>query len=260
MAILYIMATSERPDPYINVIAFTVQYHRVNEIFITVISEPSVDASLERKPGLLATAVLASINEQLTSVSAGTYVRKDPKTGKKVIVPLSNTSGLAVYRRCLEVMNQGSGQKVIQSDKLDETLREYVLKGDCLVDVTALKNNLVVDVVATLLSIGFRDVYSFEILTPQTHDQPDLYHNLKLNEDFRFNRLTDSHSVRKSLKRIGQWSATKQRIMFGTLAAALAGFALSYFLPRSVLLTSVYLASAAASIGSFLALFIRFKG
>ncbi len=77
-------------------------------------------------------------------------------------------------------MNQsGTTSVVIPIQELDERLRRFAATGQCIFDVSALKKNLLVDVVATLLSLQYSEVYSFELLQRQVYGPEDLYHGLR---------------------------------------------------------------------------------
>lgn len=254
---LYIFATSERPDAYINTLAYAIDHLQVTSIFIIVISEHDY-AEESRDDDLLASTVVTNISEQLRSLSVGHYVKTWNAINVRPTEPLQNQAHIDVYKRCLEAMNQsGTTGIVIPLLTLDDTLRSYVSGGSCIIDVSALKKNLLVDVVATLLSIGFSEVYSFELKKKQTYDQTDLYHNLRANEDFIFRNLAKSDSVTRSLQRISRWSARAQAIMLFTVILAAVFIPLSFLWRDSYLLSALNIAAMAASIGSYLFLFVR---
>ena len=75
MKLLYIFATSERPDAYINTLAYTLDHLQVASIFVIVISEHDY-AEETREDELLASTVVANISEQLLALSIGTYIEK----------------------------------------------------------------------------------------------------------------------------------------------------------------------------------------
>jgi hypothetical protein len=257
MNTLYIFATSERPDPYINVLAYTIAHLQISSIFVIVISEHDY-AEEAREDKVLASTVVANISEQLRALAGGQYLEFSNEQHKRRVVPLEGASGVGIYQRCLETMNQsGTTGIVIPLASLDNSLRKFVAKGKCIFDVSALKKNLLVDVVATLLSIGYSDVYSFELVKKPTYSQLDLYHNLKHNEDFLFRNLATSAPVRLSLQRIKKWSARSQAIILFTLVLAGVFIPLSFWWKESQLLVALNIAAMAASIGSYLFLLVR---
>lgn len=263
MKTLYIFATSERPDVYINTFAYVLSHLQVTSIYVVVISEHDYPEEVEASK-LLASTVVANIYRQLSELSNGNYVeftRDSNSQSVQRVIPLQNRSDIEIYQRCLDTINQSGTSTgiVIPLSDLDKKLREYVAKGSCIFDVSALKKNLLVDVVAILLSIGFSEVYSFE-LNPlkkkQTYDQRDLYHNLQHNRDFIFRNLTTSTPVKLSLRRIRRWSARSRAIMFFTAVMAALFIPLSIFWKESPLLTSLNIAAMIASIGSYLFLLV----
>lgn len=254
---LYIFATSERPDAYINTLAYTIEHLQVTAIHVIVISEHDYDEEV-REDALLASTVVANISEQLRALSSERYIKNWNDSGSKVAVPLPSPSNIEVYKRCLEAMNKsGTTGIVVPLSNLDRTLRSYVSKNGCIIDVSALKKNLLVDVVATLLSIGFSEVYSFELKKKQTYDQADLYHNLRVNDDFVFRNLARSDSVARSLNRISRWTARSRAIMIFTAILAAIFIPLDLLWKDSTLLSAFNIAAMAASIGSYLYLFVR---
>lgn len=254
---LYIFATSERPDAYINTLAYSLEHLQVTAIHVIVISEHDY-AEEVREDELLASTVVSNISEQLRALSSGKYIKNWNDSSGRVTVPLTNKSNVEVYKRCLEAMNKsGTTGIVVPLSDLDKTLRSYISKGSCIIDVSALKKNLLVDVVATLLSIGFSGVYSFELKKKQTYDQADLYHNLRVSDDFVFRNLARSDSVTRSLHRISRWTARSQAIMIFTAVLAMVFIPLGLVWKESNLLSAFNIAAMAASIGSYLFLFVR---
>lgn len=254
---LYIFATSERPDAYINTLAYSLDHLQVTAIYIIVISEHDY-AEEVREGKLLASTVVSNISEQLSALSSGRYIKSWSAPDVRPTDTLQVRASTDVYRRCLEAMNKsGTTGIVIPLSNLDRTLRAYVSKSSCVIDVSALKKNLLVDVVATLLSIGFSEVYSFELKKRQAYDQTDLYHNLRVNEDFIFRNLARSESVTKSLHRISRWSARSQALMLFTALLAAIFIPLSFIWKDSSLLSALNIAAMAASIGSYLFLFVN---
>jgi hypothetical protein len=257
MSTLYIFATSERPDAYINTLAYSIDHLQAEAIYIIVISEHDY-AEEARADELLASTVLSNINEQLHALSQGLYISSWKAQGERKSEHLMNRSGLDIYKRCLEAMNKsGTTGIIIPLSNLDRTLKTYVSKGGCIIDVSALKKNLLVDVVATLLSIGSSDVFSFELKKRQSYGQEDLYHSLRVNEDYIFRNLANSESVRKSLRRISKWSARAKAILLFTLLLTAIFTPLAFFWKGSSLLAFLNIAAMAASIGSYLFLFVR---
>lgn len=259
MKSLYIFATSERPDAYINTLAYAIEHLQITEIYIIVISEHDYAEEI-REDNLLASTVVSNISTQLHALSRGQYIEKWENLNTRTTVSLLNQETHGVYERCLKAINEsGTTGKVIPISDLDNKLNEYLSKSTCIIDVSALKKNLLIDVVATLLSIEFIEVYSFELKKKPTFNQSDLYHNLRHHDDYIFRNLAVSDSVKKSLGRIGKWSATAKTIMIFTAILAVISITLGFIWKDSTFLSTLNIISMMASISSYLFLFVRDK-
>jgi len=244
---LYIFATSERPDVYINALTHAIEHHGVSSIHVVVISEHDYVDEEDRQSSLLASTVVSRVSEQLEALQRREYI----DFRSRDVTPLPTTASVQVYGRCLNAMNRsGTTSLVVPIQQLDKRLRSFVASGSCVFDVSALKKNLLVDVLATLLSLSFSEVYSFE-LKRQTFGPSDLYHALTPNEDFTWRNLTTSSSVRRALKRISRWNLRSRLALI--FVAAIAGiFALlRVFYPEGESLSIFNAAAMVASIGSF---------
>ncbi len=260
MKTLYIFATSERPDVYVNTLSYCVDHLGIDAIQVVAISEHDYPEETQTSR-ILATTVVGNISRQLQELLRGKYAAFREGQEQPDITELRSPSGVGVYQRSLDAMNaSGTTGIVVPLSELDRELRSYVAKGSCLFDVSALKKNLLVDVVATLLSIGFSEVYSFELRVKQTYGQADLYHNLAHGDDFVYRNLARSASVRESLNRIGRWSTRAQAVLLFTLVLALVFIPLSVWLKGSWLLTCLNVGSMIASVGSYLFLLVRDRG
>ena len=259
MKTLYIFATSHRPDVYINAIAYSIEHLNVGSIHVIVVSEHSY-LEEEQKAKLMATKVVANINHQLEALHNKKYLDFRKESGNPKSLELNNVDGISIYAKCLEVINKsGTTGIVIPYSKLDTKLREYIKKGNCTFDLSALKKNLLVDIVAIVISYSFSDVYTFELRKKPTFDQNDLYHNLRYDESFIFRNLADSHLVRNSLRRISRWSVKTRTILILTVIISLVFISLSIFWKNSPLLTIFNNLAIIASLGSYLYLFIKDK-
>jgi hypothetical protein len=263
MRTLYLFASSLRPDAYINSLAHTVETMSVSRVFIVTIRE-GYDNNLGAKEPegkkneseVLASTVFGRIEEQLRALCEGKYI-ENRKDGSQRIARLLNTEGISTYERCLAVMNHSATLKAIPLVDLDQILRSFTREKNCIVDVTAVKKNLLVDIIAVLLSLSFSDVYNFELIKPQEFDQLDLWHNMRYSKDFVYNNLAASKAVQNGLMRISRWSMRVQSVML--VSAILAGgfVALSLLRPESKALTLFNISAMVASVGSYIFLLVR---
>lgn len=254
MRTLYVFATSTRPDVYINVLAYSVDHLQASSVCVIVISEHDYPQK-EDEGRLLATTVVARLNEQLGELAEGHYIRYPGADNHREITDLDNYPNAGIYKKCLNVVNQTGTWKTIPLSDLDKSLKSFVKNSNCIFDVSALKNNLLVDVIATLLSLKFSEVYSFELKKPQSYGQSDLYHNLKENEDFAYRNLTTSKPVKQSLARISKWSLKSKYVLMATAMLLVCLVALGIFGKNSDLLYWVNIGAILASIGSYIFLF-----
>jgi len=251
MKTLYLVATSERPDPYINTLVHTLSLG-VSSVTIVVIGEHEYPDEHEES---LASTVLANISTQLRSLAAGRYLSDVGQPGRTNHISIDEDDA-RVYARCLDHLNQHSVTSVvIPLYDLDDRLKGFTSSGPCIFDVSALKKKLLVDVVALLLSRGFSEVYSFELLKSPTYDQRDLIHALRRDE-YLYRNLTDSTPVRKALERV-----TSRYVRFRTMVRVTLILLFLVGVPQILFadswLTRVFGSlSAVASIASFLFLFV----
>ena len=83
MKALYIFATSDRPDAYINAIAYSVEHLNVGSIYLIVISEHDYPEE-EQEAQVMATGVLANILFQLQALRDGKYMTFSKAYGQNV--------------------------------------------------------------------------------------------------------------------------------------------------------------------------------
>ena len=119
MKSIYIFATSERPDAYINTLAYAIDHLQITEIYIIVISEHDY-AEEVREDNLLASTVVSNINIQLQALVKGQYIEKWEDLITGTTVPLQNQKTRGVYERCLKAINKsGTTGRVIPISDLD---------------------------------------------------------------------------------------------------------------------------------------------
>jgi len=257
MKALYIFATSDRPDAYINAIAYSVEHLNVGSIYLIVISEHDYPEE-EQEAQVMATGVLANILLQLQALKDGKYMTFSKAHGQNVASELENKEGIQFYSKYLEIINKsGTTGVVVPHSTLGTVLKNYIDNGNCLFDVSALKKNLLVDVVTILLSYNFSEVYSFELQKKPSFGQKDLYHNLKRDNSFAFRNLANSEPVQNSLRRISRWTLRARAIFMYTAIVALIFIPISIFWKDSSAVIVFNSAAIIAGIGSYLYMFVR---
>ncbi len=249
MYTLYAFATSDRPEPYVNALCYCVLHKRVKSYKVVVVREPEAGTNQIRPA-----TIYANIVRLLTALSRATYSPNENFQPRPIGKP--SDSAFDVYRAALDVLNSSgnSGPLEIPKTDLDQRLTSIIKDRHSILDVTALKNNLLIDVVANSLSFHFSELYTFDSFRKLSFDEKDLYHNLR-DRDFTFRNLTDGSTVKASLTRIKRWSAGSRFLVVVTLFLLVVGLAISTLTPDSRYYAGFTLASIIASIGSFLFLF-----
>jgi len=256
---LYIFATSYRPDAYVNTIAYAIEHLGVGSIYVIVISEHDYPEE-EQKAQLMASGVLANIILQLQALEDRKYILFGKKPDENEYINLENIEGSSVYSKCLKVIEKsGTTGIAISLSTLATALKNYISKGNCIFDVTALKKNLLVDVVTTLISYSFSEVYSFELKKRPSFDQNDLYHNLRYGEFFIYRNLAISEPVKSSMRRMSKWALRSKAIMIFTAIIAIIFIPVSLFWKQSPILTIFNASAIIASITSYLFLLVKDK-
>lgn len=252
---LYIFASSLRPDAYINTIAHSIKHHEIGQVCINVIIEEDPLAEPGRQ--IRALDVLSNINTQLNALRGGRYVEFEHQFDADKVCDLADKQDVDIYSKCLDVISRsGAASRDISYADLESSLVNCTKDRRCLIDASTLKKRYLVDVVSILLSLGFTEVYSFELLKRQSYDQSDLYHSLR-HEDFRFRSLLKSDFVNKSLDRMGLWTTRRRRLLGVFILMTIVCLFLSLFFKGSVGLVFFEGAAIAASITSFLSLFVK---
>ena len=200
MKTLYILATSPRPDSYINAMIHVMRsFHDVSVMKLVTVSGPDSQDGVQ-----YAGTVMSNVIRQLDALCTGHYIRDigDPdKT--EAIDTVARQFYLDYYPGIKKMLTVAT----IDFTRLDSDLRELIGDGQCLFDVSALGKDLLADVFAVSLAQEFREIYYFKLLKPKlprdsTKGQFDLIHQLTPYQDYRFVNLTGSEPVRKSLARI----------------------------------------------------------
>jgi hypothetical protein len=200
MRTLYILATSERPDTYINTMIHVMRsYHDVSSMKLVTVSGPdSKDAEQN------ALTIMNNVKLQLDALCEGQYMRDigDPTSTQPV-----GASAQQFYLNYYPDIKKMLGTQAISFARLGSELAELVGDGQCVFDVSALGKDLLADVFAVFLASGFREIYYFKLLAPKlprssSQGQFDLIHALNPRDDYRFVNLTGGDPVKKALATI----------------------------------------------------------
>jgi hypothetical protein len=200
MKTLYILATSPRPDTYINAMIHVMRsFHDVSSIKLVTIAGPDSQDGVQ-----CAGVVMANVMNQLGALASGSYIRD---IGKPASTEPIDAIAQQFYSDYFPVIKKMLNAESIDLENIDSGLADLIGDGQCLFDVSALGKDLLADAFAVFLALDFREIYYFKLLEPKlprdsTKGRFDLIHQLTPHEDYRFVNLTGSEPVRKSLARI----------------------------------------------------------
>jgi hypothetical protein len=194
-------------------------------------------------------AILATIYATFDSLAHGYY----SDSGN----PTIELEWRSTYRSCMEKLEgTPTTTMVVQWSELDKELGNWVTSGRSRFDVTTLKKNLLIDVVALLLARGCTEVYSFELLKTPNYDDRDLIHALTPNE-YRYRSIAESRHVEAARRRMVSRSLTFRSIVWVTVAIGLLVIAVQILFPRSWIQSMVVSTATATSIAAWLYAFRR---
>ncbi|MBD2898406.1 hypothetical protein amrb99_73760 [Actinomadura sp. RB99] len=243
---LYIFASSDRPDPYVNVLVHALSTYPLVEVrFIGIREHEYSNEQVDGRVNATLTAVYARLEELASGLSGEDYS------------PSVDMNGRALYRTCLEKLEDVQvGASVISWPELDQRLGRLAAHGRPMFDVTTLKKNLLMDVVALLLSRDCSDVFNFELLKAPNYDERDLIHALRPNE-YKYRSIAESRHIEAARRRMVSRSMTFRSIAWLTLAITGIVAAVQIFFPNGWGQAAVTVIATATSIAAWLYFFRR---
>jgi len=263
---LYIFVTSWQPDPYINVLVYSLQHYNISHVYFVSIVEhdytandTEVETDTEGKAYKSLSEIRAGVEERMRELARGVYTRPPKPDGSREEVEIG-TEGAALYKSCLSMIEGLEVTSVtFRWADLDRRLALYSEDGNGMFDVTALKNNLLVDVVIGLLSRGSTRIFAFEIVKEgrRSYDERELIHNMKERKnltpgDYVYRNLLENQNVKTAIGRIVARSLQVRSLVTLTgLVAAIIIF-IQIFYPHSWPETAVVVLAAIAAIGAWL--------
>ncbi|MCB9763190.1 MAG: hypothetical protein H6739_25665, partial [Alphaproteobacteria bacterium] len=209
---LIIFVTSRATDPYVNTLIHCFENLGVTSVEFVVISDHNYpqDGGKEGIEEKLATRVQITVLAQLEALANGFYIAHN---GVQESLQSVEASQLERYARALEKVNRGGcSARSVPLGKLAEYLSELKNRHkpvDMVLDVTALKKHLLVDVTTTCLSLELLRVYAFDII--KIYSEPGkkvLIHALLHEQDYLYRNLTESPPVAKAVKVFRRWTVS----------------------------------------------------
>jgi hypothetical protein len=243
---LYIFVTAQRADPYVNVLTYLLRNRTVSAIhYVALIEHGYTTEQMEAR----LIDIEAGVGILLGQLAEGRYGDRE--------IDLA-LDWVSVYRECKTELNSISVERLpISWDDLDNALREFLSDGPVMFDVTTLKKNLLVDVVALLLSRGWTDIRTFELVTSHQpkFDEQGLIH--ALGNRFSYRNLADSKHVEKARSRIVSNSLTFRTVLIITAGVALVVFIIQLFFANTALESGILALATVAAIAAWLFTLIR---
>ncbi|MBI1764795.1 MAG: hypothetical protein HYR56_25575 [Acidobacteria bacterium] len=186
---LFIFATSDLPDPYINVIAHCIAYYE-NLTQVVLINITEDRGKIESKEDDLS-RLKELISKQLSSLVSGKYLKKKGSQWEELDIEIQPI-------HCLRYKNL---QRIIPDTKVivyeDLEKETSILLNDIdsfayIFDVTAFLKSYLVDVYTILRFKNVSTIYSFELSNERTFDHKELIHNLTYNKTYDYACLAES--------------------------------------------------------------------
>lgn len=210
---LYVFATSDRPDVYINAIVYCLENEdfSIKRIILSGISRDKVNKDkYELKLRLIKERILL----QIDALQGGHYIPRFPRPddftdeskirefndqGRAEIRDSAKFIGLStaaqrMYRKVSTLPEIDT--KLLDYEKLDEYLSITRTNG-FVFDLSGLVKSYMLEVYFLLSQKGSVDIYSFEIKRDERlYDETELIHNLDANNgDYEYQKLSSSKYV-----------------------------------------------------------------
>jgi hypothetical protein len=163
------------------------------------------------------------------------------------------------YRDCRRKLDRIRVERLtISWNDLDAELGRFLEAGAVIFDVTTLKKNLLVDVVALLLSRGRTEIFSFEQVTSgqPRYDERGLIHALSPN-GFVYRSVAESKHVEKARARFVAKAITFRTALVVTALVSLVVILVQVFFDNTALESIILGIASVAAIASWLYTFVR---
>ncbi len=240
---LYIFVTAPRADPYVNVLMHVLRQYAISAVhYVAVVEHDYTTEQMDERLSDVETNVGRLLNQLANGVYGHSKIATEP-------------GWVTAYQECRNKLDRTSVRRVpISWNDLDAKLKEFIAGGPVMFDVTTLKKNLLVDVVALLLSRGFTAIFSFEVITSglPRFDERGLIHALSPN-GYRYRSLADSKHVQQARSRTIAHSMTFRTLLVLTSVVGFVVLIIQLFYPNSVLESVIVALGTTAAISGLLA-------
>ncbi len=197
---LYILVTSERPDPYVNAIGHNERQSVDKVVFLHVkeFGEKSANPSSDDKG--ISLLISRRVQSLLECLSEGMYkFFEGQRQGETVDIQKLYSSEKVtlmkeVYRRCLEIP-RWDYRDVAYFDLKAELVRIKKEEPDSIFDVTAISKKYIGDLLACCLLDGIRNLYTFDSKAQPSFDEPWKMLIHELREDISGQKMYDYTNI-----------------------------------------------------------------
>jgi hypothetical protein len=172
---LYIFATSEIPDLYINIIGYCIEHYDIETVvLLSILGDPIHKARNEN----FLSNVKYRIDKQLSLLQDGKhlYLDQDTKEWEEKSIDIEDYEK-RIYGK---IADKEIKVQVVIHDELDNEIDRFLRKGSCLFDVSGVLKRHLTDVFVLLRLKGVNELMVFE-LKRRTFDERELIHNLSLD-------------------------------------------------------------------------------
>jgi len=187
---LYIFATSDIPDPYINVIMHCISiYKNLTQVILVGIT---VDPGKIKREKNKLESLKQNIQSQIDNLQNGKYLKKNGKNWNKNDIEIDNID----RQRYLEINRLNIETKAIIYNALEQEIANLTKNNNYILhifDVTAVSKSYLIDIYNILRFRNISTIYSFELLSDKrTYDHQELIHNLTYKKTYDFICLAES--------------------------------------------------------------------
>jgi hypothetical protein len=263
---VYLFVTSPRPDQYVNVITHCLTSLTIDHVVFVHVSAVHGEAAADEKD--MSAAVYRNVTILLSHLASGQYRHfGGDRDGSLVdLAQQYSTEDLAalkqLYRTCQDRKVKWSHRQVPYSSLRQELARSRRAEPQSLYDVTAVSKSLLGDVVALSILEGIRDLYTFDLRTPPTFDEPwrMLWHDLaavgSMPAKYSYVNIVDTPVFREASGSI--LVRTPSLVISLGAAVVLLGVAVGVYYVRGMVNPFIQVTSIASAVSSLLALFLNF--
>jgi hypothetical protein len=247
---LYIFVTAPRADPYVNVLMYLLRNRAIAGIhYIAVVEHGYTNEQMEAR----LSDIEANVGILLDQLGEGFY------GSREIEIDLAWRDA---YRECRRNLDRIRVERLtISWSDLDTELGRFLEADAVIFDITTLKKNLLVDVVALLLSRGRTEIFSFEQVTAgqPRYDDKGLIHALSPN-GYYYRSVAQSKLVEKARARFVAKAITFRTALVVTAVVGLVVIIIQVFFANKALESIILAIATVAAIASWLYTFVRDDG